>query len=82
MTTLSLREAAEQAETSKSTIRPAIKRAACRPRRRGNGARDWPEKTEDWQGETGRCAQSLLLGDNSSLKTQCGFAAREAEVAL
>jgi hypothetical protein len=38
-------------------------------------ARDWLEKTEDWQVETGRGAQSLLTGDDT-------FIEDAAEVAL
>jgi hypothetical protein len=48
----------------------------------GNGARDWPEKAEDWHVETGPCAQSLLSGDKRSLNMLCGLGRTEAEVAL
>jgi hypothetical protein len=41
-------------------------------------ARDWLEKTEDWQVETGRGARSVVAGGTiRSLIKLCGFAARK-----
>jgi hypothetical protein len=41
------------------------------------GARDWPEKTEDWHVETGLGAQSLLSGMTRFIEMSFGFAARK-----
>jgi hypothetical protein len=48
----------------------------------GSGALDWPEKAEDWQVETGRCAQSLLSGDNTFIEYAVWLCRTEAEIAL
>jgi hypothetical protein len=45
-------------------------------------ARDWLEKTEDWQMKTGRGGQSLLSGDNTFIEDAVGLCRTEAEVAL
>ena len=62
------RISATRADTWQIEVDPAgLLRVFPSPRHHGggNGARDWPEKAEDWQVETGRCAQSLLSGDNN-----------------
>ena len=51
------KRASRQARVSQSAA-PALKA----------GARDWPEKTEDWHVETGLGAQPLLSGMPRSLK--------------
>jgi hypothetical protein len=45
-------------------------------------ARDWLEKTEDWQVKTGRRAQSLLSGHNTFIEDAVWLCRTEAEVAL
>jgi hypothetical protein len=42
--------------------------AAARSNTGGNGTRDWHEKTEDWQVETGHVRPSLLSGDNKFIE--------------
>jgi hypothetical protein len=42
--------------------------AAARSTTGGNGTRDWHEKTEDWQVETGHVRPSLLFGDNTFIE--------------
>jgi hypothetical protein len=43
---------------------------------------DWPEKAEDWQVETGRGAQSLLIWDNTFIEYAVWLCRTEAEIAL
>jgi hypothetical protein len=45
-------------------------------------ARDWREKTEDWQVETGRGRPILLSGDNTFIEQAVWLCRAEAEVAL
>jgi hypothetical protein len=42
--------------------------AAARSNTGGKGTRDWHEKTEDWQVETGHVRPSLLSGDNTLIE--------------
>ena len=48
----------------------------------GNGARDWPEKAEDWYVKTGRGRLIPPSGDHTFIEDAVWLCRTEAEVAL